>query len=571
MQTDLNEQRRERLGRYLQAHFGAMAPEVLQEVCAHFSWVELEAGAVLLQQGQVADAAYLSLSGRLRVYVNGADGTQRAVRELGRGEIMGEIGLYSEAPRTATVVAVRHTVLARLDKTHFYDLVQRHPQASLALTRQIIERLQTQSSSRPEAAPVMLCLLPITAHVQAATLAADLQQALAKHGRVCCIGAAEARAQALHKHGAASDAACALVLDELETQHDFVLMLADSADQGWSRLCTRHADEILLLAQASEPAHIHPIEQACLIESLQIGAPNQTLLLLHPAELKSPLGMRRWLDRRPVNGHINLRPALERDVQRLARILSHQATGLVLAGGGARGLAHLGIWKELQRRGIEIDCVGGTFNNFPVNVMREQRGVRRVIGVDLSPRSARRLTFDEIPGPWTLLLDRLRPRASRRYRLPSLVSYLLNVSILYSASRQAESRRLCDLYLNPPLPKVGLLQWNQFDAIVSQGEQHAREVLDQAEGTAAAPRARSAPPLPPRSVGAQVPVGAHFVEDVGLRRPSRQTQRLRQFRPAGKVVEHDVLCRRKSAAAIVVHLQHQLAARAIGAKFQVAA
>jgi len=601
MQTDLNEQRRERLGRYLQAHFGAMAPEVLQEVCAHFSWVELEAGAVLLQQGQVADAAYLSLSGRLRVYVNGADGTQRAVRELGRGEIMGEIGLYSEAPRTATVVAVRHTVLARLDKARFYDLVQRHPQASFALTRQIIERLQTQSTSRPEAAPVMLCLLPITAHVQAATLAADLQRALAKHGRVACIGAAEARAQALHKHGAASDAACALVLDELETQHDFVLMLADSADQGWSRLCTRHADEILLLAQASEPAQIHPIEQACLIESLQLGAPNQTLLLLHPAELKSPLGMRRWLDRRPVNGHINLRPALERDVQRLARILSHQATGLVLAGGGARGLAHLGIWKELQRRGIEIDCVGGTsigaimaaliaadgdvdatinlarrafrinptgdynwlplvslirgrrvrrvvdesfqqitggqadlvdlwkgffciasnysrgqelrlqqgdlsqalraslaipgalppvirdgellcdggtFNNFPVNVMREQRGVRRVIGVDLSPRSARRLTFDEIPGPWALLLDRLRPRARRRYRLPSLVSYLLNVSILYSASRQAESRRLCDIYLNPPLLKVGLLQWNQFDAIVRQGEQHAREVLE---------------------------------------------------------------------------------------------
>jgi hypothetical protein len=519
----------------------------------------------------VADAAYLSLSGRLRVYVNGADGSQRAVRELGRGEIVGEIGLYSEAPRTATVVAVRHTVLARLDKARFYDLVQRHPQASFALTRQIIERLQTQSTSRPEAAPVMLCLLPITAHVQAATLAADLQRALAKHGRVACIGAAEARAQALQKHGAASDAACALVLDELETGHDFVLLQADVADEGWGRLCTRHADEILLLAQASEPAHIHPIEQACLIESLQLGAPNQTLLLLHPAELKSPLGMRRWLDRRPVNGHINLRPALERDVQRLARILSHQATGLVLAGGGARGLAHLGIWKELQRRGIEIDCVGGTFNNFPVNVMREQRGVRRVIGVDLSPRSARRLTFDEIPGPWTLLLDRLRPRASRRYRLPSLVSYLLNVSILYSASRQAESRRLCDLYLNPPLPKVGLLQWNQFDAIVSQGEQHAREVLDQAEGTAAAPRARSAPPLPPRSVGAQVPVGAHFVEDVGLRRPSRQTQRLRQFRPAGKVVEHDVLCRRKSAAAIVVHLQHQLAARAIGAKFQVAA
>jgi len=532
------------------------------------------------------------------------------VRELGRGEILGEIGLYSEAPRSATVVALRHSALARLEKAQFHELVQRYPQASFALTRQIIERLQTQHNSRPETAPVMLCLLPITAHVQEAELADKLRLALAQHGRTCCVGAAQVRAQALQQHGQADDAACALVLDELETQHDFVLMLADSADEGWSRLCTRHADEILLLAQASEPAQIHPIEHACLSALQQTSEPNQTLLLLHPAELKSPLGMRRWIDRRPVGAHLNLRPALERDVQRLARIISHNATGLVLAGGGARGLAHLGVWKELQRRGIEIDCVGGTsigavmgaliaadagveptierarrafrinptgdynwlplvslirgrrvrqlidstfheltggqadvvdlwkgffciasnysrgqelrlqqgdlsqalraslaipgalppvvrdgellcdggtFNNFPVNVMRQQRGVRRVIGVDLGARSTRRLTFDEIPGPWALLLDRLRPRARQRYRLPSLVSYLLNVSILYSVSRQAESRRQCDLYLNPPLPKIGLLQWNQFETIVSQGEQHAREVLDQAEGGVAAP------------------------------------------------------------------------------------
>jgi NTE family protein len=100
-----------------------------------------------------------------------------------------------------------------------------------------------------------------------------------------------------------------------------------------------------------------------------------------------------------------------------------------------------------------------------------------VIGVDLSARQHKRLSFDETPGPWALLLDRLRPRAKRRYRLPSLVSYLLNVTILYSMSRQDDSRRQTDLYFNPPLLRVGLLQWNRFDAIVRQGEHHAREVL----------------------------------------------------------------------------------------------
>ena len=45
---------------------------------------------------------------------------------------------------------------------------------------------------------------------------------------------------------------------------------------------------------------------------------------------------------------------------RLARLLSRTAVGLVLAGGGARGFAHLGIWRALNERGVEIDVIGGT-------------------------------------------------------------------------------------------------------------------------------------------------------------------------------------------------------------------
>jgi NTE family protein len=57
------------------------------------------------------------------------------------------------------------------------------------------------------------------------------------------------------------------------------------------------------------------------------------------------------------------------------------------------------------------------------------------------------------------------------------VSYLLNVTVLYSVSRQSDAKRLTDLYFNPPLFKVGMLQWSRFDHIVRQGERHAVEVL----------------------------------------------------------------------------------------------
>ncbi|CCD24791.1 lysophospholipase NDAI_0D04780 [Naumovozyma dairenensis CBS 421] len=55
----------------------------------------------------------------------------------------------------------------------------------------------------------------------------------------------------------------------------------------------------------------------------------------------------------PTNPHKN-------DFLRLARILSGQAIGLVLGGGGARGLSHLGVIQAIEEQGIPIDMIGGT-------------------------------------------------------------------------------------------------------------------------------------------------------------------------------------------------------------------
>ena len=127
----------------------------------------------------------------------------------------------------------------------------------------------------------------------------------------------------------------------------------------------------------------------------------------------------------------------------------------------------------------DLLCDGGTFNNFPVDVMRSSmRGVGTVIGVDLNFRKPRRIELDDIPTSWALLRDKLRPRAQRRYKLPSLASYLMQVTILYSMSRQRQSQQLTDLYFNPPMDRVGMLQWNRFEQIVQQGYAHGIQVLD---------------------------------------------------------------------------------------------
>jgi NTE family protein len=540
-----------------------------------------------------------------------ADDVPRMVRELSRGEVIGEMSLYTGEPRSATVIAVRDSVLVRLAKEHFEALLVSHPQVSLTFTRQMIRRLQTEHERRPMAAPVTVGLLPVSAGVAIGDFAQRLAAPLAQFGRVVVVDSAEmdrllgersitARADADAGHR------ISLALDGLEAGHDFVLLLADASPGPWTHRCVRNSDEMLLVADAKQPPAIHEIETTCLSGRPARSEAAEILVLLHSAESRTPRGARAWLKRRPVTGHVNLRPDLERDMARLARLLSRNAVGLVLAGGGARGFAHLGVWRALQERGIEIDvvggtsigaimacliamdrpidisidiarrafslnptgdynllplvslikgrrvraavrrsieelvggpvdiedlwkgyfciasnysqareqridggdlehallasaaipgalppvirdgdllCDGGTFNNFPVDAMRELRGVGKVIGVDLGVRSARRLEFDEVPGSWTMLLDRLRPRRQRRYRLPSLTAYLLNITILYSTSRQREVQRLTDLYFNPPLYKVGLLQWSRFDQIVRQGYEYAIGVLDAAPAT----------------------------------------------------------------------------------------
>lgn len=583
------QRRRNALASYLGDNFPGIDQETLQDIQNNVQWVELRAGEVLMEQGAPADAAYLTISGRLRVYVKTDDNAPRMVRELGRGEITGEISLYTDATRSATVVAIRRTVVVRLDKPHFTALVARNPKVSMALTKKIIERLQTQHDQRPLPPPVTVTLLPITGGVEAAALAQRLMQALEPFGRVCRVDSTTMAT------GVASE-----VLEDLEAEHDFVLMVADTEANEWTELCISLSDEVLLLADATQPAAIHPVEQACMVDTPHRNEVAETLVLLHPASTQSPLGMRQWVERRPVTGHVNLRVELDGDIARLARLLSRNAVGLVLAGGGARGFAHLGVWKALDDLGIEIDCVGGTsmgavmaaaiaadrgipttldilkqafkinptgdynllplislikgrrirsiversiaslmggpvdivdlwkgyfciasnysqgsemqlhkgdlgralrasiaipgalppvvmdgelfcdggtFNNFPADVMRNMRGVGKVIGVDLSARRARRLDFDEMPGAWQVFFDRLKPRAKQRYRVPSLMSYLLNVSVLYSVSRQSESRKQTDLYFNPELYRIGFLQWGRFSSIVTKGDDHAREVI----------------------------------------------------------------------------------------------
>ena len=144
---------------------------------------------------------------------------------------------------------------------------------------------------------------------------------------------------------------------EREAQLRFVIYLDASGDPLWRQRCLRQADVLLLPALAAQPARAWP--ETALLDPQRTGHRSRHLLLLHAGHLVSLGSAQRW--RAPFNGVLRHHHVCNgADIVRLARLVSGHGRGLVLAGGGARGLAHLGVLRALHEAGHVFDAVGGT-------------------------------------------------------------------------------------------------------------------------------------------------------------------------------------------------------------------
>ena len=358
------------LRKHLRDFLGDVEPAAMDQLTAHLTWLELPGGQALMTQGEVGDAMFVLVSGRMRVSITDEDGHERVVREITRGQVVGEMSLLTDDPRSATVVAVRDSVLARLGKPEFNHLLSTSTVVSMALTRQIVRRLQTPSQRGALDRPVAIGLLPISEGISGTALAEFAEQlaaGLRQVGTVAVLDAARLDTLAGTPGLSAQPASdvdatrrIAVCLDEMESSHAFVLLLADPAPSAWTQRCSRHCDELLLLAHADAPPDLHATEVECLMQRPTRAQTTEILVLLHPPGRASPQGTQGWLRHRPLAGHVHVRQQESADMARLARLVSRTGVGLVLAGGGARGAAHAGVYRALVEHGIPIDAVGGT-------------------------------------------------------------------------------------------------------------------------------------------------------------------------------------------------------------------
>lgn len=335
---------------------GTLDDATTTRLLAQARQVRIQAGDMLYRQGEAGDCLHVVLTGRLEVRVADREGRQRIVAYPQPGDVVGEIALFSGTGRAATISAVRDTTLAAIARADIDDLVASQPQAFSNIARMIISRLTGSSGhiARRNGARILM-IVPLHPSAGMEWFCQSLERQLLRFGPVLRLdsNAAECR------FGPPGNDSYGRALDAAENDYDFLLLAADPAPTPWNRICQGYADKIVLLADAALAAAPTTLEDWLFAGDATRSLHADIELVLAHAGNAVPRQTRDWLAVRKTDRHHHIRRGNEMDMGRVARFLSGNAVGLTLAGGGARGFAHLGVIRALHESGIAIDAVGG--------------------------------------------------------------------------------------------------------------------------------------------------------------------------------------------------------------------
>ena len=307
--------------------FSGLSPEALVALEEAAEDVEVDAGEFLFHQGDPSEALFVLRSGRLQVLQGDI-----VLTELGRGAVLGELGLLTDDVRSASIRAVRDSRLISLSKEQFDSFVDLRVMTTLA--RGLAKRIQEiapPATSRAGTADVVIAVVGLGTTGPAQEVSRALVEQMSGHVKVIDPGRVD-------RDG----------LEQAERVAEKVVLTADGTDLNWRDFCLRVADRVVLVATEPEPSH-HLPERARGCDQVLTGPTRTT-------EQR-----RKWFAAlEPRSTHVVAPGNLVADLRPLAARLTGRSLGLILGGGGARGFAHLGVIDVLEENGIFVDRVAGT-------------------------------------------------------------------------------------------------------------------------------------------------------------------------------------------------------------------
>lgn len=327
--------------------FAGLEPSLREALAQRTRTIRLRAGEWLFREHAAGDAMYVVRTGRLEV-IN--ETTDAVIRELGRGDGLGELALLTSSPRSASVRAARASELLEVGSAEFEELLRTSPALARSLNRVLAEQLRETRGPAPSARPrpTTVALVALDDRVPVAELARGLVAALERYLSPVLL---DDMASPATRPGADPVAVYGPLLDRAESGHDLVLLAGGSARApgAWTAFCLQQADRILAVSAGAAV-------EGMLADMPELRGCDLVVYDVTPGS-ESLQGLAARLD--PVESHVVRSASLDADLARAARRLSGRSVGIMLSGGGARAFSHIGVLEELTNAGVVIDRVGG--------------------------------------------------------------------------------------------------------------------------------------------------------------------------------------------------------------------
>ncbi len=388
------------------AHFLSLLPlfqklggPLLNELASSMSLVHLEGGETLIRQDGRDRTLFILWHGRLRVYKSEA-----VQAEISVGEIVGEVSLLTGEPRTATVLAIRDSVLIKLDHDHFKNFENIHPEGVARIAKTAINRLiRTHHPVQPGENTVTITVAPAgnSNHVP---FVRRLAQELNKREPTLLVNAAMCdrhfnREVAQTEIDRPESIKINNWLTSLESTYRYILFETDHLKTPWTKRCVRQADMLYLVAEEGKEDRHNEIEEGIYNKRHETLVPKTVMVFVHPDGKNAINGTHRWLQTRDIQGYHHLHLGSDADFARLIRFITGSAFGLVLNGGGMRGFAHVGVLKALEELRIPIDYIGGCSIGAAIGATYARVGLEESINIcrlKELPRTSNDYTFPAV-------------------------------------------------------------------------------------------------------------------------------------------------------------------------------
>jgi len=348
-------------------------------------WMHIDAGEHIAVKGQSVDSMFVVLNGRLRSTSNTK--SNDADVEYGRGETIGGLEALSEERWTNDIIAMRHCEVARVPMSLLNVLMSLYPSAGLHFAR-VVARMQSKkgqgvniNKSLNENESLLpsyglslatIAVVPLTSDIDVSefcsSLVASLEliaptKLLTKNQTTQRIGKS-----LLSRPSALLTVKMTRFLGDIEENNRVVVYQGERRHTWWTKLAVQQADCVLVVVDSKTPPDLSLVEAqlswAHSVKNIRI----ELVVVQSQASIKSgehaSQEVNDWNENRPwvTKQHLIRSPFRDhlQDFNRTVRRITGQSIGLVLGGGGARGLAHLGVIKALNEAGIAVDLVGGT-------------------------------------------------------------------------------------------------------------------------------------------------------------------------------------------------------------------